>query len=353
MSLALSVLVSTALVLGPAPRRLPDRFEDLEAQVHDLAGQKRYRELALVGAAGFERRDLEPYQRRAMAFFAIRGMHGMFEETGQVANLCDAGRLMRRVQHEVGLAEDAATATRLREATEKHLAKAGVKDPCPKKAPAKTSGPLLAEKTSPHDKRAKPAPAARGAVTAPPLVAEGAAKASPGEAVSGEHAVETDEDGLLAVARTAVAPKNMVARTGAEGSARPQPPRAPVRPDRDQAGADRFVQGGLAFVTLGVAASVGLGVSLHYRARASATIDVLRATADMRGYSTPEEYAQARDLNESYRNLTVAAGVGGALAAAGVVGAVTLFALRARRGTTLAGPWVGPAGAGLSIRGRF
>lgn len=331
MSPALAVVVSAALVLGPAPARPPARFDDLEAQVHELAGQKRYRELALAGSAGFERRELEPYQRRVMAFFAIRGLHGVFEETGEVSRLCDAGRLMRRVQAEVGFAEDADAAARLTKATEKHLAMTGVSEPCPKKKPLRTPPPL----------------AARPAAVAP---------AAQQPASSGLPAQErAAEDVLLAVsaigARVVDVPKSMSEKSDAPGPA-PRPSRD-IPADRDDTRSMRLAHGGFALLALGAAGSVALGLTLHYRARANATIDALRTTADMRGASTLEEYAQARELNQSYRQLTIAAGVGGALAVAGVVGAVTLFALRARRPTTLAGPWIGPSGAGLSIRGRF
>src|SRR5690606_12844363 len=99
------------------------------------AGQKRYQELAEAGTAAFRRRDLEPYQRRAMAFFAVRGLHGVFAETGQVTSLCGADRLMRRVRAEVGFGDDAATAARLKAATHKLLASTGTKDPCAKPRP--------------------------------------------------------------------------------------------------------------------------------------------------------------------------------------------------------------------------
>lgn len=334
MSLALAVVVSAALVLGPAPARPPARFQDLEANVHELAGQKRYRELALAGAAGFERRELEPYQRRVMAFFAIRGLHGVFEETGEVSKLCDAGRLMRRVQAEVGFAEDADAAARLTKATEKHLARTGVSEPCPKKQPVRTSPPLAARPTA-------VAPAGQQPPSSgPPAARELAA-----------------EDVLLAVPAAGVravdVPKIMSERTDSPAPAPAPRPSRDVLADRNDARSMRLAHGGFALLALGAAGSVGLGLTLHYRGRANATIGALRATAHMRGASTPEEYAQASALNESYRQLTIAAGVGGALAVAGIVGAVTLFALRARRPTTLAGPWIGPAGAGLSIRGRF
>jgi hypothetical protein len=340
VSPVLAVLVSAALALGPAPVRLPDRFPDIKTHLHDLAGQKKYRDLAAAGAAAFERRDLEPYQRRAMAFLAIRGLHGVYEETRQVSSLCDAGRLMRRVQAEVGFAEDVETATRLRAATDKLLARTGAKDPCPRARPAKSSprvvaaAPLLPPAASPL----------------PPSATD------PGATDPAPAAQETGaDDRLLAVARRSESGKDhvykdMFPKPAQDGGRAPSP--TPERPDSDTR-ADRLLHGGLASLALGAVGGVGLGVNLYYQRRASDTIDALRATADMHGESTPEEYARAGDLNESYKRLTVAAGVSGALAGLGVLGAVTLFALRARRGSTLAGPWVGPAGAGLTIRGRF
>lgn len=334
MSPTLAVLVSVALAVGPAPVRLPDRFEELEVHVQELAGQKRYRELAVAGTAAFERRDLEPYQRRAMAFFAIRGLHGVYEETERVSSLCDAGRLMRRVQTEVGFAEDAGTAARLKAATEKLLARTGATDPCSKAKPGKVSPPAVA---------AAP-PAAVASAAAEPLAAPAV------------EATAADEE-LLAVAsraevRDGHALRGTFIRSRPDGG-RPPPRRDPVRADRDATREDRLLHGGLASLAVGVVGGVGLGVSLYYQRRASNMLDGLRATADMRGESTPEEYARGRELNESYKRFTVVAGVSGALVGLGVVGAVTFFALRARRGSTLAGPWIGPAGAGLTIRGRF
>lgn len=132
VSLVLSVLVSLALTLGPGPVRLPGSFEDIETRLHELAEQQKYGELARFGAAAFERRDLEPYQRRMTAFFAVRGLHGTFAQTGRVADLCAARRLLRRVTREVGLAEDAGTAARLEQATAKYLAATRLAEVCTK-----------------------------------------------------------------------------------------------------------------------------------------------------------------------------------------------------------------------------
>lgn len=336
VSSVVAILVSAALALAPAPVRLP--FQDLEAHVQDLAGKKKYRELAVAGVAAFERRDLEPYQRREMAFFAIRGLHGVFEATGEVSSLCDAGRLMRRLQAEVGFGEDAGTAARLKKATERYLVETGVSEPCPRKKPVRSSAPVAAR------------PATRAPTNETRLTPTVGSEPHPNPATSAA------DDELLAV--VAEEPRSGDVHKDIPDGRRPAvilqaPPPPASGTDRDAARPARLTHGALALLALGAVGGVGLGVTLHFRGRASDSLDALRATADMRGESTPDEYARARDLNESYRGLTVAAGVGGALAVVGVVGAVTLFALRARRGSTLAGPWVGPAGAGLSIRGRF
>lgn len=335
VSPTLAVLVSAALALGPAPTRLPDRFSELEAHVQELAGQKRYRELAEAGAAAFKRRDLEPYQRRAMAFFAIRGLHGVFEATGEVSTLCDAGRLMRRVRAEVGFGDDAGTATRLRAATEKLLARAGAKDPCAKAKPAKPPRPALAaaEPATPEPAPADPSQAAE----APALA----------QAEAHDEDVPRDTSALSHV------PKDTSVKPAADPGPSPLPLRPVGRPERDALQSDRLLHGGVAAVALAIVGTVGLGVSLHYRGRTADTLAALRATALMRGASTPEEYTQAYDLNARYGRLTAVAGVGGALAVVGVVGSLTLFTLRAQRAKTSAGPWLGPAWAGLSIRGRF
>lgn len=327
----MAVLVSATLTLGPAPARSPVPFTELEAHVQVLAGQKKYRDLAVVGATGFERRDLEPYQRRMMAFFAIRGLHGVYEETGHVSSLCDAGRLMRRVQTEVGFAEDADAAARLKKATEKHLASTGVDQPCPRRKPVRSSPPVAARPASPAkvDDRSV--------------------------ALEVQQPRTNVDDDLLAetaTSRPEDAPRDMSHGPASQAQRGPAP-RVLDRADPDEARSAKLAQAGFALLALGAAGSVGFGLTVHYRERASDTIDVLRATADKRGESTPEEYARAHAYNEAYQRLTVAAGVSSALAIAGVVGAVTLFSLRARRGSTLAGPWVGPAGAGLQLRGRF
>lgn len=337
MNPALGVIVSAALALGPAPVRLPDRFEDIEAQVQDLAAQKRYELLAATAERAYERRDLAPFQRRLMAFFAIRGLHGVFEDSGQVTSLCHAQRLLRRVEREVGLDEDASTAARLRAATAKHLARSGAADPCPKPV------------TKPRAVVLGSAPAASRAATPSDAPADTTRPAT--------EPVNTVEDGLLAVRGRDVPARepdasDLSPATGTSAALATAPtgpaPAAPVQVHGERRQAPNLNTGGVALLSIGAAAGAVFGASLFFRGRANDTIAALKM-----GDPTQDEYARAERLNESYQRLTVVAGVTGAVAIAGVVSGVVLFAVQPRRTTTAAAPWAGPTGAGLTIRGHF
>lgn len=135
MSFVPGVIVSTALTLAPAPAPRLEPFKEIERHLNDLASEQRYDALGSTAGRAFERRDLAPEQRRALAFFAVRGMHGVFEHTGDVAKLCDAQHLLRRVERELGLGDDAVVASRLRAVTEQFLSERGIDDPCPRKPP--------------------------------------------------------------------------------------------------------------------------------------------------------------------------------------------------------------------------
>ncbi|MBZ5708616.1 hypothetical protein [Nannocystis pusilla] len=355
MSTALGVLVSAALALGPAPARLPQRFEDLEALVSDLAAQKSYQALADAAERGFERRDLEPSQRRLMAFFAIRGLHGVYEGEGKVTNLCRARRLLRRVERDPGLADDASTAARLAKVTAKLLAAGGGEKQCAKTTPR----PALASRSpaSSTETAVSPAPATESSAATP----EPAPTGQPGTAEPAAAPPPPAQDDLVAVGGRPVghAPSDMSEETGenarAEGPARPVRDTSPAVPSQreDDRGLTARARGGIASLSVAAAAGAALGVSLHYRGQAAGQIAGLASLAEARGESTPAEYAEAYSLNQSHQRLTAAAWATGSVALVGLVTGITLLAVKQRRTTTAAAPWASPTGAGLTLRGHF
>ncbi|MDC0668392.1 hypothetical protein [Nannocystis radixulma] len=362
MSTALGVLVSAALALGPAPARLPQRFEDLEALVSDLAAQKSYQALADTAERGFERRDLEPSQRRLMAFFAIRGLHGVYEGEGKVANLCRARRLLRRVERDPGLADDASTAARLAKVTAKLLVAGGGEKQCSKTTPG--TRPALASRSpatsiepvvSPPP---KPTPATENTAVTP----EPARPGEPGTAKPAAAPPPPAQDDLVAVGGRPLGhvPSDMFKRTTGE-HARVEGPARPVRDTslavpsqrEDDRALTARTRGGIASLSVAAAAGAALGASLYYRGQATERIVGLASVAEARGESTAAEYAEAHRLNQSHQRLTVAAWATGTVALVGLVTGVTLLVVKHRRTTTAAAPWASPTGAGLTLRGHF
>jgi len=341
VSPVLGVLVSAALALGPAPVSLPKRYEDLEALVSNLAAQQRYEALAAAAERAFERRDLAAPQRRLMAFHAIRGLHGVYEDTGKAASLCRAQRLLRRVEREVGLDEDASTAARLQKANAKLLAASdGGEKQCVKKAtPAKP--PAVAARPA-----ASPAPSQAPA----PSPTEAPAAATPPAAPDDLVAVGSRPMGHVSQDISPTTPKE----SAGEG-----PPRAPQgrtsTPTRHQGDSTvtARTRGGIALLSVSAAAGAALGASLHYRGQATDRIAALAAAAQARGESTPEEYAEAHRLNGNHQRLTVAAWATGAVAIVGLATGITLLTVKPRRTATAVAPWGGPTGAGFTLRGHF
>lgn len=308
MSPVLGVLVSVALALGPAPTRLSGRFEELRTQVQDLAEQKKYRELALAGVAAFERRDLEPYQRREMAFFAIRGLHGMFEETGQVSSLCDARRLMRRVERAVGFAEDQSTADRLRRATAKHLAASGVKDPCGEPRKAKKTAPALAARSAPTKEPAPVEPDTARDTSSP----SAAAAPEPPPPLLGHAPPAVGQE-----ARPSASP---IVQAGPKDSTptetRPRPAAAPEpSAPSTKTGRPLVIVGSLALVGgLGLAAAAAYrGVHLHEIVR-----DARALGEAIDGFATPAQLEHDTALRSEYRQ------VGGQVLALALTGGATV-----------------------------
>ncbi|MCY1060597.1 hypothetical protein [Nannocystis sp. SCPEA4] len=361
MSTALGVLVSAALALGPAPARLPQRFEDLEALVSDLAAQKSYQALADTAERGFERRDLEPSQRRLMAFFAIRGLHGVYEGEGKVANLCRARRLLRRVERDPGLADDASTAARLAKVTAKLLAAGGGEKQCSKTTPG--TRPALASRSpaTSTETVASPPPRPTPATENTAVTPEPARPGEPGITEPAAAPPPPAQDDLVAVGGRPLGhvPSNMSETTGETA-----PVEEPARPVRDTSLAvpsqhedDRGLTaracGGIASLSVAAAAGAALGASLHYRGQATEQIAGLASGAEARGESTAAEYAEAHRLNQNHQRLTMAAWATGTVALVGLVTGVTLLVVKHRRTTTAAAPWTSPTGAGLTLRGHF
>lgn len=334
MSPVLGVIVSAALALGPAPPRLPDRVEDIAAHVRDLAAQKRYEALAVAARAAFERKDLAPRQHRSMGFFAVRGLHGVFEETGKVASLCDAQRLLRRIERE-GVEDDAFAVGRLKKATAKHLASSGAQHPCSKPTKAKPPPRVAAAATSTPETAPEPTP--RGDDD---LVAVGGREFVLKEHVSHDMSKKADE--------------KTVAESGVNTAPAEGPRLASDPPDQDERRrSPKLIRGGIALLSIGAAAGALFGVSLHFMGRTRGEFDGLVAASEQRGELTADEYIRAHRLDQDYQRFRFTAGVTGAVALAGIVGGMILFSVRPRRATTAATPWAGPTGAGLNIGGHF
>ncbi|MDC0715958.1 hypothetical protein POL25_03570 [Nannocystis sp. bb15-2] len=286
--------------------------------MQELVEQERFEELARDGESAFARVDLEPWQRRELAFYALRGYHRVFAATGQPAGLCRARNLLRRVEREVGLGEDAAIAARLRDVTETDLARQGPKDPCGKPRPAAASAPPTTPAQLLPVQR-KPAP--------PPAVDDG-------------------QPPLLAVSRTKPASAPATAPT------RPTPDVPPAQPDPAPSPRNRILAGSLLLVA-GLGLGAGTAVMLLRRSEANGEIVEIGETVSAQNrWPTDAELARANHLADVYRDLTPAAGVTGAVASIAAVTGVVLLAVPQRRRATArvsASPW----SAMLTITGRF
>lgn len=148
-----------------------------------------------------------------------------------------------------------------------------------------------------------------------------------------------DEDALLPVQPSAPLP------TTTTPSPPASPPPSTSRPR---------IAGGISLLLASVGFGVGTVVSLHQRGavvRDFQRLDAMIDAADRPG--SPAEYALADDLNRRYGHLTLAAGLTGAAATAGLLAGVLVLATPPRRARVLALPWTGSRLAGLVLRGHF
>ncbi|MFY0541163.1 hypothetical protein [Nannocystis pusilla] len=146
MNPCLCIVLAAGIAVGPVQAAPPSTFGQLERHMQELVEQERFEELARDGETAFARADLEPWQRRELAFYALRGYHRVFAVTGEAAGLCRARNLLRRVERDLGFGDAKAVASRLRDVTESGLAKQGPKNPCSKpRAAADVPTPTPAE----------------------------------------------------------------------------------------------------------------------------------------------------------------------------------------------------------------
>lgn len=129
----------------------------------------------------------------------------------------------------------------------------------------------------------------------------------------------------------------------------PSPPAVPP-PSTSRA----RVAGGISLLLVSIGLGAGTAVSLQQRGavvRDFQRLDAMIDAADRPGSSA--EYALADDMNRRYGRLTLAAGLTGAAATAGVLAGVLVLATPPRRARVLALPWTGSRLAGLVLRGHF
>ncbi|WAS97090.1 hypothetical protein [Nannocystis punicea] len=323
MNPCLCIVLAAGVAAAPVPATQPTNFGRLERHMQELVEQERFEELARDGETAFARVDLEPWQRRELAFYALRGYHRMFAATGEAAGLCRARNLYRRVEREVGFGDTKAVASRLRDVTESGLARQGTKDPCGVKARATANVP----------------PASPGALL--PVVQRPRPVAPP--------PTDASQPALLDVSRSKSPPPTTPSlRAEAAAPAGPPPP--------ESGPADRFrrriIAGSLLLVG-GLGLGVGTAVMLVRRSQVNGEIVEIgeRVDAEQRPI-TSAEFERVAQLADIYRNLTPVAGVTGAVASIAAVTGVVLLALP-QRGRTTARVSASPWSAMLTLSGRF
>ncbi|MCY1007981.1 hypothetical protein OV079_20960 [Nannocystis pusilla] len=321
MNPCLCIVLAAGIAVGPVAAAPPSTFGQLERRMQELVEQERFEELARAGETAFARADLEPWQRRELAFYALRGYHRVFAVTGQAAGLCRARNLLRRVEREVGFGDAEAVASRLRDVTESGLAKQRPKDPCSKpRAAAHVPTPTPAE-LLPVVQRQRP-------VAPPPA--------------------DDSQPALLDVSRHRPAPS-----AASPAAAEPAPAAPPATdPAAEVRSRNRVIAGSLLLV-LGVGAGVGAGAALWRRSEANGEIIEIdrRVNAELRLF-TMEELDRIAHLADVYRTLTPVAGITGAAAGVAAVAGVVLLATR-HRGRTIARVSATPWSAMLTVSGRF
>ena len=325
MNPCLCIVLAAGIAAAPVPAATASEFERLERRMQELVEQERFEELARDGETAFSRVDLEPWQRRELAFYALRGYHRMFAATGQAAGLCRARNLLRRVEREVGLGGDTAIAARLRDVTESGLAQQGPKDPCitvkvrqPSGVPTPTPAKLLPVVQRP----ATPPPADD---SQPVLI-----DISPNRRLRPPHSPSAGPGELQAapVAAPAIDPE----------------PRGRPR--------DRIIAGSVLLV-VGAGFGAGMAAALVRRSEVNGDIVELGERAQAEGRPlTSDEFDSVAGLADTYRRLTPVAGVTGAVAAIATITGVVLLALP-QRGRTTARVSASPWSATLTLSGSF
>lgn len=329
MNPCLCIVFAASVAAAPVPVAPASEFERLERGMQQLVEQERFDELARDGEAAFGRLDLAPWQRRELAFYAVRGYHRTFAATGQAAGLCRARNLLRRVEREVGLGDDAAIAARLREVTEDGLRRQGPKDPC---VPVKARVPSGVPTSTP----AQLLPVERSAPPAPP--------------------VADPQPVLIDISNPrrphAPRPPRPVAAAPRDDVQNLPPAPLPGDPEPRERPRERVVAGSLLLL---VSAGLGAGMAavLLHRSDVNGQIVLLGERARAEGRKpTAAEFDDIARLADTYRDLTPIAGITGAVAGAAAIAGVVLLAAPQRRRTTArlsASPW----SAMLSLSGRF
>lgn len=293
--------------------------------------QRRYETLAREAEAAYARRDLTPEQRRAMAFFAVHGLHGMWEVGRRAAGLCQARDLLRRVERELGFANDRTIADRLRRETEAALQETGLRNPC---APAKTS------------------PAQRV-----PLAAAQSGAQPPTEVVPPPPPAAQQDDVPDPGAPPLLASSRARRPLPVEGAALPDSAPAIPAPDRRRAPLPPArIAGGILLFAGAAAGWVGVGVLLREATKIDAAVGAIRTKMIEEGRTEAydSEIMQFNRYIDQHERLTAGAGTIGTIAGLATLGGVLMMAIPPRATPRLAArPWGSRWSAGVSLSGSF
>lgn len=333
MQACLCTVLAATMAIAPAPTDPAAVFRQLEARMQEHVEQRRYETLAREAEAAYARRDLTPEQRRAMAFFAVQGLRGTWEVGRRAAGLCQARDLLRRVEREIGFANDRTHRTiadRLRRETEAALQETGLRNPC---APAKATPTLR-----------------------PPLAVAPQAGAQPAEVPPPPPPVPQDivqEPGAPPLMTSVSAPKPRAVKDAekpapAPAIAAPDRRREPLPPGR--------LAGSLVLFAAGTAGWVGLAMLLREATKINDAIGAMSAklVAEGRTEATEAELTQYRRYVAQHERLTGGAATIGVASGLAYLGVVLLVATRPRKASRLAArPWGSPWSAGVSLSGSF
>lgn len=327
MNSCLCIVLAAAVATSSPPDERAASFAALEARMQDHVEQRRYETLVYEAEAAGKRRDLTPAQRRQMVFFAVQGLHGLYQIVRQPAGLCRARGLLRRIEREGRLpAGDRAIAERLRTITEQQLRDTGLKNPCtPAKAP-----------TSPP-----PTAAVAAAPTTESLLP-----------VSGDEAPTGPGE---AGAPSSVPSPPAQVQAASAGLAGPSPgPAAPPAELPTGARARGWLVTGSLFMVAGAGLTAGMGVYLHNASELNAAIGDIKATFQAEGRGpTQAERDLASSLNQRHEYETAYAAIAGGGAVVCFAAGIALLLAAPRRARVAAQPWGGAHSVGVTLGGRF